>query len=86
MDGEERQLLEKTFELAKENNKMLRKIRRGQKWASFMRMVYWIIIIGVSIGAFYYLQPYIEQMQSFIKSTGTTFDQFKNILPPSMPR
>jgi len=62
MDLESEKLLKETFELVKENNLMLRKIRRGQKWASFMRIVYWLIIIGISIGAFYLLQPYVNKM------------------------
>jgi hypothetical protein len=64
MDPETNKLLQDTFELVKDNNIMLHKIRRGQKWASFMRMVYWIFIIGISIGAWYYLQPYVNKMIS----------------------
>ncbi|MEI6581104.1 MAG: hypothetical protein WCO07_02955 [bacterium] len=83
MDPESKKLLQDTFALAEDNNNMLHKIRRGQKWANFTRMVYWLIIIGISVGAFYFLQPQIEQMQSLIKSTGATFDQFKNLVPTS---
>jgi len=79
MDPESKKLLEDTFALAKDNNKMLHAIRRGQKWASFTRVVYWLIIIGISVGAFYFMQPYIDQMQGIIKNAGTTFDQIKNI-------
>ena len=79
MDQEERELLNNTFSLVKENNKMLHKIRSSQKWASFMRIVYWLIIIGISIGAFYYLQPYITQMQNIIQKTGVSLDQLKGL-------
>lgn len=64
MDSESEKLLRETFELVKDNNTMLHKIRRGQKWASFMRVVYWLIIIGISIGAWYYLQPYVNKMMN----------------------
>ena len=64
MDPESKQLLEKTFELEKDNNTMLHKIRRGQQWSSFMRIVYWLIIIGVSVGAFYFMQPYVNKLMS----------------------
>ncbi|MBI4118269.1 MAG: hypothetical protein HY455_01900 [Parcubacteria group bacterium] len=33
------------------------------KWSKFFRSLYWLLIIGTSVGAFYYLQPYVEQMQ-----------------------
>lgn len=64
MEPEDKKLLKETFELVKDNNKMLHSIRRGQRWASFMRMIYWLIIIGISIGAWYYLQPYVNKMIS----------------------
>ena len=93
MDPESRNLLENTFEYARENNKMLHAIRRSQKWASFMRMLYWLIIIGLSVGAFYFMQPYISSMQGLINSSieginninkmnkqaGDANAQFKNI-------
>ncbi len=62
MQPEEKKLLEETFELVKDNNVMLHKIRSAQKWASFMRIVYWLVIIGISIGAFYVLQPYVDKL------------------------
>ena len=67
MDPEERKLLERTLRLVEENNSMIHKMRRAQKWASFTRTLYWIVIIGVSIGAFYFLQPYINKMQSLMQ-------------------
>ncbi len=84
MDPESKKLLQDTFTLAEDNNKMLHTIRRGQKWTSFLRVVYWIIIIGVSIGAFYFLQPYVDQMKGLIDTTQKTLNQYKN-LPSSLP-
>jgi hypothetical protein len=81
MDEQERKLLEETYSLSKENNKMLHRIRRSQKFADFMRFMYWLVIIGISIGAFYFVQPYIEQMQNFVGKTGVNIDSFKSILP-----
>ena len=34
-----------------------------------MRAVYWLIIIGISIGAFYFMQPYIDSMRGLINSS-----------------
>lgn len=78
MSPEEKKLLEETFEFAKENNKMLRQIRRAQKWASFLRAVYWLVIIGLGIGTFYFLEPYIDQAKSFIANPA---EGVKNIMP-----
>ena len=65
MDPESKQLLQDTYNLADQNNKMLRHIRRSQKIASFFRFIYWIIIIGIGVWSFYFLQPYVSQMQTF---------------------
>jgi hypothetical protein len=81
MDQEERELLENTFSLAKENNQMLHKIRRSQKIADLMRFLYWLVILGAAVGAFYFIQPYIEQIESFIGNAGVTINNFKGILP-----
>jgi hypothetical protein len=68
MNPQDKELLEKTYELANDNNKILHGIRRSNRWNAFFRVVYWIIIIGVSVGAFYYVQPYLN---AAIKAFGT---------------
>lgn len=62
MDPKDRELLEKTFNLAEENNVLLRKIRRSLRVSQAVRITYWVLIIGLSIGAFYFIQPYIDQL------------------------
>ena len=79
MDPESKELLQNTFKLVEENNQMLHKIRRAQKIASFMRTLYWLIIIGISIGAFYFLQPYVAQIEKFAKDSGVTINQLKSL-------
>ncbi len=81
MDPESKQLLQETFKLASENNKMLKSIKHHQRVASFARSVYWLIVIALGIGAFYYLQPYYNQLISFFKDTGMTLEKFKGMMP-----
>ena len=85
MDPESKKLLQETFSLAEENNKILHKMRRGQRIASVMQVVYWLIIIGIAVGAFYFLQPYINQIGKFIGGSGFDINQLKN-LGNNMPR
>ncbi len=80
-----KKMAEETLSLTRENNEMLKKIRRGQKMTQIFRVVYWVIIIGASVGAFYFIQPYIEKFTgaylkgtanfSSIKNFNTTFSQ-----------
>ena len=81
MDPQSKKLLQDTFELAQDNNKILHGIRRSQRIASFMSLLYWVIIIGIALGSFYYLQPYTEQVQKFWRDTGMTIDKVKSMIP-----
>lgn len=62
MDQELRDLLEKNLKISEDNNEILRKLYRSQKWSQFMSLMYWVLIIGVTFGVYYYLQPYIETL------------------------
>ena len=59
---------ERLMKLVQENNKMLKKMRRGQTIDRVMRIVYWLILIGIAVGSFYYLQPWIQQMTEMYSS------------------
>ena len=63
MDIQEKRLLEETAALARSNNKLLKKMHRATIFANVMRIVYWLVILGIAVGSFYFLQPYIEQMK-----------------------
>ena len=59
MTPEEKSLLERTHKLAEENNKILHGIRRSNRISAFMRIAYWTVIIVLSFGAYYLIQPYL---------------------------
>ncbi len=72
MTPEERSLLERTHELAEDNNKMLRSIKRSGRISMILRILYWAVIVGVSVGAFYFIQPYIDYITGRNQDTETT--------------
>ena len=85
MDIQEKRLLEETAALAKENNKLIKKIRRGMITGRVVRIFYWVVIIGISVGAFYFLQPYVEgirgiyeDLQGAQNQVNTLFNFFGN--------
>jgi hypothetical protein len=63
MSPEEREILEKTLRLAEENNKLLSKIRRNMVLSSATRWIYWLVILGLSFGAYYFIQPYMDMLK-----------------------
>ncbi|OGI91530.1 hypothetical protein A2933_01395 [Candidatus Nomurabacteria bacterium RIFCSPLOWO2_01_FULL_46_18] len=66
-------------ELTEENNQMLKKMRRSQQIASVMRALYWLVIIGSAIGAYYLFQPYIDQLKNVYGGASDVLQNFKQI-------
>ncbi len=64
MTPEERSLLERTHKLAEENNELLRGMRRMSRITSVARISYWVVILLVGFGAYYFIQPYVQSMFS----------------------
>jgi len=62
MNLEEKELLEETLKYSKENNKMLKKLWRDIKYKRFISFIYWLVIIGLTLGAYYYVQPIIQNL------------------------
>lgn len=78
MDIQEKRMLEESLALARENNRLIKKIRRSALWGRAARVVYWVIIFGATIGAFYFIQPYIEGVQSLYQDVQGTQNGFQN--------
>ena len=82
MDGKEqgnlKQLVDENIKLARENNKMLKKMRSSMRWASFFRLLYWIVIIGSAVGAYYYLQPFIDGIRDNAEGIFSVFENVQN--------
>lgn len=70
MDEELKDLLEENLEVTRENNELLKKIRRDAMIGFAVKAVIWLVILGVPI--FFittYLAPFLEQTGT---STPTT--------------
>ena len=76
MDSDEKAMLKRALEISEDNNQMLKKLVRAMRWDRLVRTLYWGIIIAISVGAFYTVQPY---MQDLIKVYGNAQDSLNNI-------
>lgn len=71
--------LDEILELTKENNRMIRALRGAQKRAAAFRLLYWLVIIGLlAFGAFYYVQPYLEQIMGVYAGAQSSIDAIQN--------
>ncbi len=81
MDQEVKTLLEETKKLVEDNNKILHSIQKRERLSFLVRILYWLVIIGIGVGAFYYVKPYMEQLMKVyqsIKETEQKIEQLPN--------
>lgn len=85
MSPEEKELLNKSVELGEENNKILRSLRRSARISRVISLIYWVFIIGSAVSAYYFIQPYVDEMikvyggaKSNLDEVNQLFQNFKN--------
>ena len=74
LDPNEEKLLEETYLVEKENNEMLHKLYNNMWMSRMMSIFYWVVILGLMVGSFYYAQPYVQKLISM-------YDQASRLLP-----
>lgn len=70
MTPEEHRLLVETKELAEENAKVLKSIQRQNRVSAVFRVLYWGAIIAGSVGAYYFIQPYVDAIKDAYSNLG----------------
>ena len=73
MESNQNDLLRETYELAKENNRMLHKMRRNAFWGGVLKVLIWVGLIAAPIW-FYsvYLAPIVQSFQNTVGQVQTT--------------
>jgi hypothetical protein len=82
MDFHDKEFFDRLMSLTEENNRMLKRIRRATFWNGIIRAVYWIVLLGISIGAYYYVQPYLEQLIATYKAVQTSTAEIQGFVNP----
>ena len=77
MSPDERQMLRVALELSRKNNEVLNKLYRATLWGRAIKFVYWLLLIGVTVGSFYFLQPYFETLMGVYGGVTSTQNQVK---------
>ncbi len=87
MTPEEKSLLERTLKLSEENNNILRKMRRSARISSLFHIFYWVVIIGLSVGSYYFIEPYFSALPNLMNavqgdqtSTNSALQQIQSLL------
>lgn len=67
MEYDRDEILEETYKLARDNNKMLRRMRRAAWLGGIFKVLFWAVIIGVPAWLYYeYAQPIIGDLMQTI--------------------
>ncbi|MDP3734961.1 MAG: hypothetical protein Q8R39_00870 [bacterium] len=64
MDPNDRQLLKHVALLVEENTVILRKLLRAEKMRRLVSALYWLAVLAISLGAYYFIQPYLDKLLS----------------------
>lgn len=48
------------LELTRENNELLRSANNRARWSVFFWVLRWAITLGLLVGAYYYIEPYVD--------------------------
>ena len=97
MEAEEKKILEENLEISRQSLKILKGIRRGNRLAMIFKVLYWLVILGIVAGVYYFVEPYvksalgtIQQVQGALpgnqKTNGTqdTLPDLLKNLPPNL--
>ena len=78
-ENEIRTLLKKNLDLTRENNVLLRKMRRVAMYGNIIKVVWLAIIIGLPVYIYYaFLQPYIGQALEIYSGVETSAGEVRN--------
>jgi hypothetical protein len=62
IEPELKDLLQKNLEASEESLGLLRKMRKAQVYGGVFTFIKWALIIGASLGAYYYIEPYLNKI------------------------
>ncbi len=68
MDPESKKMLEEALELSRDNNEMIKRMRRSQKNSQLLRGLYWVLILAISFGGYFFVGPYLSKITSIYSS------------------
>ncbi len=88
MESDREDLLERTYALAKENNRLLKKLRHGTWIAFVFKLLFWAVMLGIPLWMYFtVLQPIIqqgmgvlEQVQGVTGQAGIQTDKIDELL------
>ncbi|HQV64827.1 MAG TPA: hypothetical protein PKZ56_01180 [Candidatus Paceibacterota bacterium] len=76
MDDSTKKLLNETYRISQENQALLKKIDRRQRYSIYWRALLFIAAVASALGVYYYFQPYVDQVVDIYDQAQSTFSSF----------
>ncbi|HEY4476770.1 MAG TPA: hypothetical protein VJB69_02235 [Candidatus Paceibacterota bacterium] len=83
MYGEERKTIERLVELVEDSNRILHRLQRAKRWGTFFHFLYWVVILLLAAGSYYYIQPYVDDLQTLLPQLE---EMLKTLPLPGLPK
>lgn len=64
-----------------EQDRMITSLHKAMVIGRAIKAIYWLVVIGVTIGAFYFVQPIVDDFVSMYKDVNGNVDQLNSFLP-----
>lgn len=81
MEDELKRMMKENLALVRENNRLLKKIRKAAMYSTILTLIYWVIIIGVPMYLYFtVVRPYLTEFQTTYQDAQTRIEGL-----PSMP-
>lgn len=69
MDELSKSEIRELLELTRENNELLKGVHKRARWSMFFFVFRWAITFGLLIGAYYYVEPYVDMAKDAYQNT-----------------
>ncbi len=71
--------LEELMDMVDENRALLKKIEQRMRVNQAIKVVYWVIIVGLGVLGYYAAQPYLERIQGAYQGIQSSVDSVSDI-------
>lgn len=66
------------LELTRENNELLRSANNRARWSVFFWVLRWAITLGLLVGAYYYIEPYVDIAKDTYQRASTVLNDVQS--------
>ncbi len=62
LENDEQRKIDRILKLTEENNSLLHKLHRSMIYRRMISIFYWILVIAITFGTYYYIQGFLESL------------------------